>query len=165
MPSKTRDGEDLRTLICEAREHASRLETERCALEEIRDDLLIHERDAERSLAAARERGNELGRSLDARRRRRQEIETEIEGVQLEIAALERQCEIRSRRHTALSREAVVLEQELREGRSTTLSMDSALRDVHESLRAIDRRIDFAQRKTAQSIGDGPPAKPRRSLT
>ncbi len=158
MPDEMRETgvspSELRKQIVEAREQASKLETELCALEELRDDLVIHERDAERSASLAQEELDRLTANLEAKRRRGDEIEAEMQEVQLEISALERQCEVRDRRHAALSREAGALEHELQAGRRESISMDSELRDIHESLRSMDRRIEFAHRKAANTPAD-----------
>lgn len=142
---------ELRRAICTAVEEIAQLDTERYALEEIRDDFEVKEHDLSLRLAAVKKECAALAGQFESGKRELGELGDEIRAAAREAAALRRQRAAIDTRLRALERESATLEEEVRRSRGDVSSVENTLQIVHESIVRMDRKLGTTERKFGPS--------------
>jgi len=149
---------ELRRAICAAVEQIAQLETERHALEEIRDDFEAKEHDLTARLSSVKKDNASLADRFETEKRDLDKINADARAVARESASLRRQCTAIETRLRSLEREAAALEEEVRGHRGDVSSVENTLQLVHESIVRMDRKLG----STEERFSAPPPRAARR---
>lgn len=137
---------ELRCQIRDATARIARLAADRRALEEVRADLLAEEEALARQIAAAERERDRVAGKADEVRRRTEEIEQQIAGLELEIPLLEKRCKEQSGRSEVLARENEAVDDDLFTLRREWSTSEVTLRTLKDSLVRFDHRLKRQRR-------------------
>ena len=140
----------IRSSIGDATDRISKLDTERHSLEQVLDELEIHQGDLLRRVQDMRDRVSELENRLKGCLRRDDDVAQQADLLRLEVETLEHQCETRVRRSERLKSEASALAGDAKHSKTNNAAVDTRLSTIRESLRSMDRRLTFAREKTTK---------------
>jgi chromosome segregation ATPase len=161
MAGHERTPTELRQSLCDTAESTSHLDAERYALEEIRDDLEVRERNLAQHLSSAMRENTELATQVESKRQALDDVEAELDAIARETLALEQRYASNELRLSEMEREASTLDKELGSVRADVSSAGTALDSVHDSIVRIDRKLLFTEEKYAAKLTNaGKPNRP-----
>jgi chromosome segregation ATPase len=138
---------DLRKLIVSATQQIEALEAERCALEEVCDELQIREHDLSQRLSSAEENLATMTARAREATARGDSLESKAVALRTEIRGLERSHSSGARRGAMLARELKELTDRLSVYTGDVINADQTLSDIRESVAGMEQRILFARQK------------------